>query len=139
MEQHDVNLGSRLRWLLAGLTMAVYWRASSYGFINYDDPAFVAANPHVYTGLTFANLKWAFATLNGDATSYQPLVWLTHQIDCAFFGLRAPSHHLTNLWFHAANTMLLFTVLDKLTGKPWRSAVVSALFALHPLHVETVA
>jgi Tfp pilus assembly protein PilF len=112
---------------------------SFHGFINYDDPLFVLANSHVYTGVTLANVRWAFTTLNGDATSYQPLVWLTHQLDCQFFGLRAGPQHLTNLWLHVANAILLFTLLDKLTGEPWRSAVVAALFGLHPLHVETVA
>lgn len=139
MQEDHETLPTKLRWLLVGLTAAAYWRVSFHGFINYDDSLFVAANPHVYTGLTLANLKWAFTTLSGDATSYQPLVWLTHQLDCELFGLRAGPQHLTNLWLHVANTVLLFTVLDKLTGKPWRSAVVAALFALHPLHVQTVA
>lgn len=139
MNQDQDSLKAKLRWFLAGLTAVVYWQVSSHGFINYDDPLFVTANPHVYTGLTLANLKWAFTTLSGDATSYQPLVWLTHQLDCQLFGLKAGPQHLTNLWFHIANTVLLFTLLDKLTAKPWRSAVVAALFALHPLHVETVA
>lgn len=130
---------SRLRWLLVGLTAVVYWRVLANEFINYDDAAFVYLNPHVYTGLTLENLKWAFTTLNGGVTSYQPLVWLSHQLDCQLFGLNSGAHHLTNLWFHVANTALLFTLLAKLTGKPWRSAIVTALFALHPLHVGTVA
>jgi len=128
-----------LRWLLAGLTAVVYWQVSCHGFINYDDPAFVSANPHVYTGLSFANFLWAFTTLNGGATSYQPPTWLTHQLDCQLFGLQPGPQHLTNLWFHLANTLLLFGVMDALTKRPWRSGLVAALFALHPLHVETVA
>ncbi|HEV2393282.1 MAG TPA: tetratricopeptide repeat protein, partial [Verrucomicrobiae bacterium] len=137
-QDQDV-LRSRMRWVLAGLTALVYWRVSSHGFINYDDPVFVSLNPHVYSGLSFKNLVWAFTTLNGDATSYQPLTWLTHQLDCQLFGLRAGPQHLTSLWLHIANSVLLFTLLDTLTNKPWRSAIVAALFALHPLHIETVA
>ncbi len=113
---------SKLRWLLAGVTAFVYWRVSQNGFLDYDDPRFVVLNPHVYTGLTLANLKWAFATLNGGVTSYQPLVWISHQVDCQLFGLKAGAQHLTNVWFHAVNGVLLFTLLDKLTAKPWRSA-----------------
>ena len=139
MNSDQDTLRSKLRWLLAAAAALVYWRISLNGFVNYDDGAFVFLNPHVYTGLTLANLKWAFTTLNGGVTSYQPLVWLSHQLDCQLFGLNAGAQHLTNLWFHALNTVLLFTLLDKLTEKPWRSAVVAALFALHPLHVGTVA
>src|SRR5437879_4934509 len=129
----------KIGWLLAGLTALVYWRVSGNEFINYDDALFVFQNPHVYTGLTAANVKWAFTTLNGDATSYQPLTWLTHQLDCELFGLQAGAHHVTNLWFHIANALLLFKILRELTGKVVRAAMVAALFALHPLHVETVA
>jgi Flp pilus assembly protein TadD len=137
---HDENtLRARIRWFLIGITAAVYWRVSSSGFINYDDAAFVSSNPHVYSGLTFANVVWAFTTLNGGASSYHPLTWLSHQLDCQLFGLHAGAHHLTNLWLHLANTVLLFSLLDKLTGKVWRSALVAALFALHPLHIESVA
>ncbi len=135
----EALLRSRLRWLLAGVTALVYWRVSQNGFLNYDDARFVVLNPHVYTGLSLANLKWAFTTLNGGVTSYQPLVWISHQLDCQLFGLKAGAQHLTNVWFHAVNAVLLFTLLDKLTAKPWRSAMVAALFALHPLHVGTVA
>lgn len=135
----DQALQTKLRWLLVLVTAGAYWQVSQYGFINYDDGQFVFANPHVFTGLSLANLRWAFTSLNGDATSYQPLVWLTHQFDCQFFGLQAGVHHVTNLWFHIANTVLLFTLLDEITSRPWRSGVVAALFALHPLHIETVA
>lgn len=130
---------NRLGWSLVVLTVLVYWRVSLYGFINYDDGVFVFLNPHVYTGLTLANLKWSFSTLNGGATSYQPVTWLTHQLDCELFGLQPTFQHITNLWLHVANVVLLFTLLRRLTNKPWRSALVSALFAVHPLHIETVA
>ena len=139
MKPTEDSVRKSIYWLLAGLTALVYWRVSGNEFINYDDALFVFQNPHVYTGLTLANVKWAFTTLNGDATSYQPLTWLTHQLDCELFGLKAGAHHVTNLWFHIANTLLLFKILRVLTGKTLRAAMVAALFALHPLHVETVA
>ena len=139
MKPREDALRSKLRWTLVALTALVYWHVSSYGFINYDDARFVSQNPHVYTGLSAANTRWAFTTLNGDATSYQPLTWLSHQIDCQFFGLQPGVHHLTNLWLHITNSVLLFLLLDTLTRKVLRSALVAALFALHPLHIETVA
>jgi hypothetical protein len=121
------------------MTVAVYWRVSQFGFINYDDGFFVFQNPHVYSGLTLANVKWAFTSLNGGTSTYHPLTWLTHQLDCQLFGVQAGAHHLTNLILHTVNTVLLFNLLIKLTDNIWRSAGVAALFALHPLHIETVA
>lgn len=137
--QDDTALRRRVRWLLVGITAAVYWRVCASRFINYDDATFVIHNPHVYTGLSFENVLWALTTLNGGASSYHPITWLTHQLDCQLFGLRAGVHHLTNLWLHIANTALLFTLLEKATGKLWRSAFIAAMFALHPMHIETVA
>ena len=133
------ELRSKICWMLLVVTAVVYWRVSMAGFVNYDDGVFVYLNSHVYTGLTPGNIKWAFATLNGDASSYHPLTWLTHQFDCQLFGLRAGAHHVTNLLFHLANTALLFILLDQMTGKVWRSAFVAGMFALHPLHAGTVA
>ena len=130
---------SMLRWLLAALTLAIYWQVASHDFINYDDGVFVYSNPHVYSGLGLRNVIWAMTTLNGGASSYHPLTWLSHQLDCQLFGLKPGAQHLTNLWLHVANTLLLFTLLDKMTGRRRRSALVAALFALHPTHVETVA
>src|SRR2546430_1114610 len=98
MRRDDNTLNAKLRWLLLGLTAGTYCQVAVHGFVNYDDAFFVFQNPHVYTGLSLANLKWAFTTLNGGTTSYQPFVWLTHQLDCQLFGLQAGAHHLTNLW-----------------------------------------
>jgi hypothetical protein len=139
VKQDQEVLVRRVRWVLVALTAAVYWRVSSHGFINYDDGAFVFQNPHVYSGLSFKNLAWAFTTLNGGISSYHPLTWLSHQKDCQLFGLKAGAQHLTNLMFHLANTALLFSLLHKITNNLWRGAIVAALFALHPLHIETVA
>jgi tetratricopeptide (TPR) repeat protein len=125
--------------LLLAVTAGVYWKVSTHEFLNYDDQAFVYENPHVYTGLNAPNVKWAFTTLNGGASYYHPLTWLSHQLDCQLFGLRPGAHHLTNLCFHLANCVLVLVVLHSLTGAVWRSFLVAALFALHPLHIETVA
>lgn len=134
----ESRLRAVLSWLLVGGTVALYWRVSFFPFVNYDDPAFVGSNPHVYTGLSWANLKWAFTALSGGAASYQPLVWLSHQLDCSLFGLKAGPQHLTNLWLHVINSVLLFNLVDRLTHKPLRSALVAALFAVHPLHIQSV-
>lgn len=120
-------------------TLAAYWQVSGFEFLYYDDPSFVFRNPHVYTGLSLANLKWAFTTLNGDTSYWHPLTWLSLQLDCQLFGERAGAHHLTNLWLHICNTCLLFSLLETATASTTKSALVAALFALHPLHTETVA
>ncbi len=123
--------------VLAMVTLAVYWIAGRNEFVNYDDPDYVTSNPHVLTGLTWENLRWAFTT--GHASNWHPLTWLSHMLDCQVFGAHAAAHHLVNVAFHSANAVLLFLVLRRMTGAHWRSALVAALFALHPLHVESVA
>jgi hypothetical protein len=135
----EKELKTTLCLLLVAVTAAVYCQVAFHQFLNYDDQLFVYQNPHVYTGINWANVKWAFTTLHGDASYWHPLTWLSLQLDCQLFGLRPGALHLTNLLFHLANSVLLFIVLDKLTGKMWRSLLVASLFALHPLHVETVA
>ena len=123
--------------LLALLTIALYWPTTEHDFINFDDPNYVTSNPHVLGGLTWESAGWAFTTLYLGL--WHPLTWISHMLDCQCFGLRPGGHHLTGLLLHAANTVLLFVVLRRMTGALWRSAVVAALFALHPLHVESVA
>ena len=112
-------------------------RWGSFAFTNYDDNVYVTANPRVRSGLTLRGLAWALRT--GYAGNWHPLTWLSHMLDCQLFGLNAGAHHLVNVLFHVANTLLLFRVLRRMTGALWRSALVAALFALHPLHVESVA
>jgi tetratricopeptide (TPR) repeat protein len=107
------------------------------GFINYDDPDYVTHNPHVKRGLTWEDLSWAFTTIH--AGNWHPLAWISHMLDCQVYALNPAGHHVTNLLFHVANAILLFIVLGRLTGTVWRSALVAALFAWHPLHVESVA
>src|ERR1035438_4987482 len=123
--------------LLALVTMALYWPVTGHDFINFDDPGYVTANPHVQGGLSWENTWWALTTLHLGL--WHPLTWISHMLDCQWFGLRSGWHHLTSLLLHAANTALLFVVLRGMTGALWRSALVAALFALHPLHVESVA
>jgi hypothetical protein len=123
--------------LLAGITLAVFWPVSRYDFISHDDPAYVTENAHTQQGLTLANVGWAFrAVVNAN---WHPITFLSHMLDCQLFGLNAGAHHLVNLLFHVANTLLLFHVLHQMTREPWPSAMVAVLFALHPLHVESVA
>ena len=125
--------------LLAGLTFAVYAPVSQHEFIHYDDPAYVTANPQIQSGLTRDGLAWAFGRLHGRETYWHPLTWVSHMVDCQLFGLNAGAHHLVNVVFHALNAVLLFVVLLRMTGATWRSAVVAALFIVHPLQVDTVA
>jgi tetratricopeptide (TPR) repeat protein len=116
---------------------ALYWPMTHHGFVNFDDDDYITNNPHVRAGLTWTGVVWAFKT--GAAANWHPLTWLSHMLDCQLYGLYPGGHHATNLIFHIANTLLLFLLLKQLTGALWRSALVAALFAWHPLHVESVA
>ncbi len=128
-------------WLLAAilglLTMALYWPATQNDFVNYDDGIYVSSNVHVQNGLTLEGIKWAFS--NPLDCSWLPLTMLSHMLDCQLYGLKPWGHHLTSLLLHSLNTVLIFLLLRRLTGATWRSAMVAALFACHPLHVESVA
>jgi tetratricopeptide (TPR) repeat protein len=123
--------------LLAAVTATAFGRVLGNDFILCDDPLYVTANLHVLGGLTWENVVWAFA--GSTAANWHPLTWLSHILDVQLFGLAPGWHHLTSLLFHTTNTLLLFRLLESLTGAPWRSAMVAALFGVHPLHVESVA
>ncbi len=123
--------------LLALMTAAVYWPVAKQGFINFDDPDYVSSNARVQAGLTMESIRWAFTTVY--SSNWHPLTWLSHMLDCQLYGIKPAGHHITNLVFHIANSLLLFGLLQRMTGALWRSALVAALFALHPLHVESVA
>jgi tetratricopeptide (TPR) repeat protein len=123
--------------LLAVLTVAVFAPAVGHDFVSFDDDLYVSDNAHVLSGLTWPGLRWAWTTLH--AGYYQPVTWLSFQLDAQLFGPRPWGFHLSNVLWHAANVVLLFVVLRRLTGAPGRSAAVAALFAVHPLHVESVA
>ncbi len=118
-------------------TLAVYWQVHDYDFINFDDDVYISGNRHVKEGLTSESIIWAFT--NNHASNWHPLTWLSHMLDCQIYGINPGRHHLTNLFFHMANAILLFFVFRKMTGHLWQSAFVASLFALHPLHVESVA
>ena len=123
--------------LLALVTIAVFWQVGSCDFISYDDLDYVRNNDRVNTGLSWENVIWAFT--KSHASNWHPLTWVSHMLDCQLFGLDPGGHHLTNLLLHLANTLLLFAVLSRMTGAVWRSVFVAAAFALHPLHIESVA
>ena len=131
------QLSRVIYFALAVVTLLIYLPMLWHGFVNYDDPDYIIGNAHVTGGLTWANVVWAFTS--NDAANWHPLTWLSHMLDCQLFGVNPAGHHLMNLLFHTANTLLLFLLLTQLTGALWRSALVAALFAWHPLHVESVA
>jgi hypothetical protein len=131
------QLTAMICFALAAITLLVYLPMLRHGFVNYDDPDYITGNAHVTGGLTWANAAWAFTS--SDASNWHPLTWISHMADCQLFGVNPAGHHLTSLLFHIANTLLLFFLLEKLTGAIWRSFFVAALFAWHPLHVESVA
>jgi tetratricopeptide (TPR) repeat protein len=110
---------------------------TGFDFVNLDDQLYVTENAHVHAGLTWAGLKWALRTC--ETANWHPLAWISHMLDCQMYGPRAGGHHTTSLLLHVANSWLLFVMLLRLTGKRERSFVVAALFAWHPLHVESVA
>ncbi len=122
---------------LSVVTLAVYAQVIHFDFIFLDDPGYVLWNPQVREGLSLEGIGWAFST--GTLTNWHPVTWLSHMLDVEIFGLSAGGPHAINLLLHLANTLLLFGVLRRLTGRPGPSGFVAALFALHPLHVETVA
>ena len=122
---------------LAAITLALFWPVSRHDFINLDDPDYVTQNPVVQAGITGPGLHWAFGA--SHANNWHPLTWLSHMLDCQLFGLKPGAHHLVALGFHIASTVLLFLALNLMTRAAWRSALVAALFAWHPLHVESVA
>ena len=128
-------------WLGAILiifTILLYLPVIHYEFLSlWDDDAYVTDNPHVRTGVTPANLAWAFSSF--EQSNWHPVTWISHMVDCQLFGMHAGAHHFVNLVLQAANVFLLFWLLQRGTGAVWRSFAVAAIFAAHPLNVETVA
>lgn len=121
---------------LIGMVALVYARALHNDLV-YDDRAYILENPQVRSGLSRENVNWAFTTTH--EANWHPLTWLSLQWDSRFFARKAWGYHVTNLWLHAANSVLIFILFMQMTGSLWRSAVLAALFAVHPLHVESVA
>jgi protein O-mannosyl-transferase len=140
MENKSVYFGNRkilISLVLVGMTLLIYLRVSQYSFINFDDGLYVLNNPNVQAPLSLKSIHWAFTSV--QAFNWHPLTWLSHILDFQLYGLNAGGHHLTSLVFHLANTVLLFLVFERMTKRLWPSVLVAALFALHPLHVESVA
>ncbi|MCY2989851.1 MAG: hypothetical protein NTY19_18560, partial [Planctomycetota bacterium] len=123
--------------LLVVTVLCAYWPVGRHEFVNFDDPQYLVDNPQVRQGLTWGGIRWAFTT--GHAANWHPVTWLSHMIDCQLVGLQAGWHHVIGMLFHIANSVLLYLVFQRMTGAIWRSFMVAALFALHPLHVESVA
>ncbi|MCK4790847.1 MAG: tetratricopeptide repeat protein [Desulfobacteraceae bacterium] len=136
-EFFSIHRDALICMFLAIATLTVYWQVTNSQFVYIDDGLYVTNNTRVQGGLSLENIIWAFTT--GHACFWHPLTWLSHMMDCQFFGMSPGWHHVTNLLLHIANILLLFLVFRKMTGALWRSAFVAALFALHPFHVESVA
>jgi tetratricopeptide (TPR) repeat protein len=122
---------------LLALTLTVYAQVRTFAFVNFDDPDYVTGNLHVRRGFTAEGVQWAFTS--GEFANWFPVTWLSHMLDVQISGVRSGPHHLTNVVLHALATLLLFAFLKRATHAPWPSAFVAFLFALHPLHVESVA
>jgi tetratricopeptide (TPR) repeat protein len=119
------------------LVLLAFGRTIGHDFVNYDDNKYVYQNPHVTGGVTVEGIAWALTARH--ASNWHPVTWLSHMLDCQVYGLWAGGHHLTNVLLHAATAILLFLVLRQMTGQHWPSAFAAALFAIHPLRVESVA
>ena len=126
-----------IAFCLSVVTFAAYWQITGFDFVDYDDNAYVSENPYIHKGLTKESIAWAFTTTY--ANFWHPFTWLSLMLDYQLFGPGPFGHHVMSLILHTANTLLLFGCFRRLTGRLWQSAFVSALFALHPLHVESVA
>ena len=126
-----------ISFFLILVTACVFWQVCNFDFVRYDDDKYVTENRHVQAGLTRDGIAWAF--LSVYANNWHPLTWLSHMLDYQLFAANPAGHHITNLLFHIISTLLLFFILKRMTGFPWRSAFVAVLFAIHPLHIESVA
>src|SRR5208337_2104256 len=132
------NLKVWICLLLTAATLTVYWQVVGFDYINMDDPQYILDNYTLRNGVSLEGIRWAFSSFY--ASNWHPLTWISHMLDVQIFGLLNPGlHHITNVIFHILNAILLFLVLEKMTAASWRSAAVAALFAVHPLHVESVA
>jgi tetratricopeptide (TPR) repeat protein len=125
--------------ILVIVILGVYWNLSRYDFINYDDSVYISENQRIQAGLTKENLAWSFNLHENKEVYWHPLTWISHMLDVELYGMDPGRHHLTNVIFHVFNTLLLFLFLHRMTGALWRCAFVAALFALHPINVESVA
>jgi hypothetical protein len=123
--------------LLVMVTLIVYLQVASHGFVSFDDGLYITDNIQVQGGMNLENIGWSFTTTY--SSNWHPLTWMSHMLDVSMFDMHPGSHHLVSLFFHLVNSLLLFFVFRQMTGYVWQSAFVAALFAIHPLHVESVA
>ena len=123
--------------LLVLIPIGLYLQATQFDFVDFDDFQYVTLNENVTSGISLNNIAWAFRSLY--ASNWHPLTWISHMLDVQVFGMNPAGHHLTNILLHTANTLLLFLVLKRMTGAHWQSMAVAVFFAIHPLHVESVA
>src|SRR5437764_8655762 len=123
--------------VLAAITWLVFGQTLGHQFVTYDDPQYVYENAKVAAGLSLEGVSWAFT--HTVAGNWHPLTTISHMLDCQLYGLKPAGHHFTNVLFHTIAVVLLFLLLQQMTGSLWRSTFVAALFAIHPLHVESVA
>jgi protein O-mannosyl-transferase len=141
--RHHFSKEVRFRAILAAsllvLTVATFWKVSQNGFVGYDDPDYLTSNDIIKRGISKSGLVWAFSKLHGEQTYWHPITWLSHMADVQLFGMNPGAHHLVSLVVHCATVLLLFVLLQTMTGALWRSALVASLFAIHPLQVESVA
>ncbi|MDB6021231.1 MAG: Tetratricopeptide 2 repeat protein, partial [Pedosphaera sp.] len=133
---HPRQIQGLIALVLGFVSLLLYLPTLRHHFVEYDDQQYVTENARVLAGLTKSGFIWAFGF---HASNWHPLAWLSHMLDCQVYGSYAGGHHLTNILLHTASTVLLFLVLNRMTGAMWRSAAVAALFGWHPLHVESVA
>ncbi len=126
-----------LALVLAIITGGIYYGVLHHGFLFLDDGRYVEQNPRVLSGLSWPGVLWALKST--DLSNWHPLTWLSHMLDTELFGPEAAGRHAISLLLHVLNTVVLFWVLQRMTGALWRSGFVAALFALHPCHVESVA
>ena len=139
---NEINISARKQKLiiyviLTVVTLAVYWQVNQFDFITLDDHVYVTENNHIHSGITPDGFRWAFSTKYLGL--WNPLVWLSFMFDDQLHGLNPGGYHVTNLILHILSTLLLFWLFCRMTGAVWKSAFVAALFALHPLHVESIA
>lgn len=132
----DIRSGFLICVFLCLMPLTTYWQVTNHQFV-YDDECYITNNPHLKKGLTLDNIVWSLTAVVG--CNWHPLTLFSHMLDCQFYGLNSGRHHVTSLLFHIANIFLLFFVLKRMTNALWQSAFVAAIFAIHPLNVETVA
>ncbi|KAF5406582.1 MAG: hypothetical protein Udaeo2_33540 [Candidatus Udaeobacter sp.] len=135
IHRRSITVGIYL--FLAGISVAVFGQTSRYNFVNFDDDVYVYDSPAIQAGVTVKGIALAFTT--PEMHDWHPLTTISHMLDCQLYGLNAGGHHATNIVLHTIAVLLLFGVLRQMTGAVWKSAIVAALFAIHPLHVESVA